>query len=121
MLINLSNHPVALWSKPQREMAVARWGDVGDMTFPDINPSLSREELLPTVETYYAACRAKAEACGDKVAFHVMGESVFCFHLVGRLLQAGYTVVASTSTRNAVCNADGMKISQFEFVNFREY
>lgn len=48
-------------------------------------------------------------------------ELVFCFHLVGRLLQAGYTVVASTSTRNAVCNADGMKISQFEFVNFREY
>ncbi|OUO18513.1 hypothetical protein B5F90_09940 [Alistipes sp. An31A] len=121
MLINFSNHPLEQWGPRQRQEAVTRWGAIEDMAFPAIDPTWSREELLPLVETCFEQCRDRAEQYGCEVAFHIMGESVFCFHLIGRLMKAGYTVVASTTVRDVAYRTDGLKLSQFEFIRFREY
>lgn len=121
MLINFSNHPLAQWGQRQRREAMARWSGIEDMDFPVIDPTLSREELYPLVEEYFEQCRARAGMYGPDVAFHVMGESVFCYHLISHLLNAGYTVVASTTIRDVDYRSDGLKLSQFEFIRFREY
>lgn len=121
MLINFSNHPLTQWGDRQRQEAEIRWGAIKDMPFPAIDPTWSREELFPIVEDSFEQCRQMGEQYGCDIAFHVMGESVFCYHLIGRLLNAGYTVVASTSVRNAACQTDGVKLSHFKFIRFREY
>jgi hypothetical protein len=121
MLINLSNHPLSQWGTTQRREAEQRWGEVADMPFPKVDPTLSREALLPLVERYVAQCLQLGSRYGADTAFHVMGESVFCYHLVGRLLQAGYAVVASTTVRNVSYEEKGCKQSLFEFVRFRAY
>ena len=121
MLINLSNHPYIYWGELQRREALEQWGEVEDIPFPAIDPNLSREELLPIVDDYLGKCMACAIRYGDGTAFHIMGESVFCFHLINKLLAAGYRVVASAATRDAEYMADGHKITMFNFVRFREY
>lgn len=121
MLINLSNHPFAYWGGEQRRSALAAWGDVEDMAFPTIDPAASREQLMPIVDECFSRCCAVATEYGAATAFHIMGESVFCYHIVARLLAAGYRVVASTTTRNTEYLPDGRKIATFDFVNFRDY
>ncbi len=121
MLINLSNHPYIYWGELQRREALERWGAVEDLPFPIIDPNLSREELLPIVDDYFDKCRERAIKYGDATTFHIMGESVFCFLLINKLLAAGYGVVASATTRDAEYMMDGHKITMFNFIRFREY
>lgn len=121
MLINVSNHPHEQWGEVQKQNAIKLWGAIKDIAFPSINPELSREELLPMVEDFFNQCQIEALKYGPDTVFHVAGEHVFCFHLVGHLLQSGYSVVASTTERIISYQADGAKISRFQFVRFRYY
>lgn len=123
ILINLSNHPYNTWSQDQKDAAEMKYGKVIDCSFPSV-PSDAGTEDIDTLSTAY--CRELqvlikelgAEACA---IVHLMGEFTFTFALTNKLKKSGIVVVASTSERNTMINADGSKQSYFKFIQFREY
>ncbi len=118
MLINLSNHPSSLWSAAQIE-AARQYGVIEDMSFPVIDPAMSHDEILQCAHEYAEQIMAKARKCN--ITVHVMGEMNFVYALVEELKNDGITCVASTTIRNVTEEANGMKTSTFNFVQFREY
>ena len=58
---------------------------------------------------------------GSSVTIHVMGEMTFTFMVITRLKELGIKCVASTTERKTTYNDDGTKVSEFQFVKFREY
>ena len=116
MFVNLSNHPSGFWSEEQ--LAAARqFGDIVDLQFPNIDPSLSSAAVSSiadkTVDTIMAL--------GKDVVVHVMGEMTFTYAVVSRLKALGIRCVASTTERETTYNSNGTKLSEFSFVKFREY
>lgn len=121
MLINLSNHPSVYWSERQMSMARERWGQVIDLSFPALSPTLTTAEVLVIAEEYKGRCVDMLRNSADEVsAVHLMGEIVFCFRLVQLLKDAGVMVVASAAERD-VSYTNDVKNSIFNFVTFREY
>lgn len=120
MLINISNHPISSWSYKQLDMAKSRWGDVCDIPLPYIDPWMNGEEVIKKAEVDSRNYICQIQQYETPSAFHVMGESVYCFHLIRLLKEHGWSVVASTTTRD-VMYVDGDKLSHFTFVKFREY
>ena len=122
MLINLSNHPSSEW--PEKQIIEAeRFGGVIDLAFPSIDPmaeTFQIEELAKSYEIKLRKLRAK-EADFERFTVHLMGELTFCCALVKRLQKNDIKCVASTTTRKTFIQANGAKISHFEFVRFREY
>ena len=121
MLINISNHPITTWSSEQITMAKSLWGDVCDVALPNIDPHLDGVEVLHKAENDVEKYCSIIKQYDEMSAFHIMGESVYCFHVVNILKKMGYKVVASTTERHNVEYKNGNKISHFEFVRFREY
>lgn len=118
MLVNFSNHPSAQWSEAQLSAAQA-YGEVIDLPFPQVNPSMSEKELQ-TLSSHYVD-KIQAMAKGDGATVHIMGEMTFTFKVVTRLKEIGIKCVASTTERKTTYNNDGVKLSEFSFVRFREY
>lgn len=117
MFINLTNHPSSLWSEDQLA-AAEHFGEVVDIPFPDISPEADEEEINSMAEDYVEKILSYGN---DKdITVHVMGEMTFVYALVMRLKALGITCVASTTER-MVKEVDGKKISEFKFVQFREY
>ena len=117
MFINLTNHPSKDWSAEQLEAAL-RYGEIVDLPFPIIEPSFSKEEVLFLVKECSNTIMGIMN--GDTVV-HVMGEMTFTHNLVNALKDLGITCLASTTERNTIMTVDGKKISEFKFVQFREY
>lgn len=117
MFINLTNHPSEKWSEEQIRAARC-YGEIVDMTFPIIEPTLTKVDILRLVKVYTEMIMNTRDG---KTAVHVMGEMTFTHNLVNTLKELGITCVASTTKRNTVMTPDGMKISEFKFVQFREY
>jgi hypothetical protein len=121
MLLNLSNHPSGTWSPEQKSVAEAQFGCIEDLSFPQIDPSASAEDVGTLALEYAQQIESLLERHPEENAVHVMGELTFCVALV-RLLQAQHILcVASTTSRDTVENADGTKTSRFRFVQFRTY
>lgn len=120
MLINLSNHPSKYWGEKQMVAACKLWGSVVDIPFPQVDPEWEREIIIDQVDKWVDELCSKIQQYTEASAFHIMGESVFCFHLINRLKAKGYCVVASTANRVVEYSGED-KISHFEFVKFREY
>lgn len=116
MFINLSNHPSENWSKEQFE-AARSYGEVLDMSFPNIEPSFTSSEIGNLADDVVNAI----SAYGSDVTVHIMGEMTFTYAVVSRLKARGVICVASTTERNIVMMPDGRKVSEFKFVQFREY
>ena len=57
----------------------------------------------------------------ENLTVHVMGELTFCFSVVQQLKEKGVRCVASTTERIVEETADNKKVTQFSFVQFREY
>ncbi|MBQ8702266.1 MAG: CRISPR-associated protein [Prevotella sp.] len=116
MFINLTNHPSSGWSQEQRE-AARQYGEIVDISFPIIEPYFTKaevEELADiTVETI--------KNLDANPVVHVMGEMTFTYAIVVRLKSQGITCVASTTERLVKILPDGKKVSEFKFVQFREY
>lgn len=116
MLINLTNHPSKGWSEAQLH-AAQEYGEIVDIHFPNIEPSFTKSMVNSlagnTVDTI--------TAFGKDVVVHIMGEMTFTYAVVSRLKSLGITCLASTTERNTVVTPDGKKISEFKFVQFREY
>ena len=119
MMLNFTNHPYSIWSEAQKE-AAARYGEVVDMPYPEIDPSMSTTELRKMVEDY----AARIEATKAEVVM-AAGEFTFLFMLVDKLLEDGVNVVCSCSKRVTVETQlpDGTneKKSLFVFKSFRQY
>ncbi|MBN2089189.1 CRISPR-associated protein, partial [candidate division KSB1 bacterium] len=124
---NLSNHPVESWSENQLAKAKELYGNTIDIKFPDIAPEASLAEIIYLVNQYIEKCLAQL---GNKNfnttdyesdAIHVMGEMTFVFQFVRLMSELGISCVASTTKRKSTDAKDGIKTSQFEFVQFRPY
>ena len=117
MLINFSNHPSAQWGAEQMEAARA-YGEVEDVYFPVVAPEMSAAEVNKLADEY---ADMLLNLYGSSVTIHVMGEMTFTFMVITRLKELGIKCVASTTERKTTYNDDGTKVSEFQFVKFREY
>ena len=115
MLLNLSNHPTTSWSESQLAAAGGR-DNVIDLPFPTVSPDGDEAYIEQLANEYYN----KINAMEDITAVHIMGEMNFTFALVTKLKAEGIKCVASTTKRETV-EENGVKISKFNFVRFREY
>ena len=115
MLLNLSNHPSASWSSAQLAAAGGE-SQVIDLPFPQVAPDGDETYIEQLANDYYN----KIEAMPNIEAVHIMGEMNFTYSLVTKLKNNGFRCVASTTKRETV-EENGIKISKFNFVRFREY
>ena len=113
MLLNLSNHPSTSWSPAQ---LAAAGGNVVDLAFPQVAPDGDEAYIEQLVNEYYN----KIEAMSNIKTVHIMGEMNFTYALVSKLKAHNIRCVASTTKRETV-EENGVKISKFNFVRFREY
>ncbi len=119
MMLNFTNHPYGIWSDAQKE-AAACYGEVVDMPFPQVDPTVTTAELRKMVDEY----ATRIEATNADVVM-AAGEFTFLFMLVDRLLDDGVNVVCSCSTRETVetqqDDGTNIKNSRFVFKSFRPY
>ena len=113
MLLNLSNHPSTSWSEPQLASA---GGNVVDLAFPQVAPD-GDEAYIESLANEYLD---KILKMNDIKAVHIMGEMTFCYKLITKLKAHNIRCLASTTKRETV-EENGVKISKFNFVRFREY
>ena len=118
MLVNFSNHPFRYWGERQRE-ASRCYGDVMDLPFPTVAPNSNNSQLQSLAQEWVH----KISALGDKhnMTVHIMGEMTFTFMVVSKLKELGIKCIASTTERKTTYNDDGTKVSEFQFVKFREF
>ncbi len=116
MLINLTNHPSEGWVGAQMAEALAAYGSITDMPFPQIPPHFSSAEVGALAWDYF-----EKVAEHHPEAVHLMGEATFTFALVSLLKANGIPCIASTTERIVTLEENGEKRTQFKFVRFREY
>jgi len=114
--INLTNHPSSGWSEEQLK-AAQQYGEIVDLSFPNIEPYFTSKDIYELAETTVDGIRA----FDSNPVVHVMGEMTFTYAIVSRLKALGITCVASTTERLVKMMSDGKKVSEFKFVQFREY
>lgn len=117
MFINLTNHPSEKWNEEQLK-AAHRYGEIVDLSFPIIEPTFTKDDIMFLVKESTEVIMGIKD---DDTVVHVMGEMTFTYNLVKALKEKGITCLASTTERNIIMTADGKKISEFKFVQFREY
>ena len=118
MLVNFSNHPSRYWDNRQRE-ASRCYGDIFDLPFPAVAPNSSYDQLQTISQEWVQKIMELGDA--KNLTVHIMGEMTFTFMVVTRLKELGIRCVASTTERKTTYNPDGTKVSEFQFVMFREY
>lgn len=118
MLVNFSNHPSLYWDNRQKE-ASQDFGELIDIPFPKIAPNATGKELRELSLQYVQ--RIVSLASTRTITVHIMGEMTFTFMVVTRLKELGIKCVASTTERKTTYSDDGTKVSEFQFVKFREY
>ena len=121
IFINLSNHPHSTWSERQLQAAREQFGDIVDIAFPDVDPTLDEEGIEQLVGEYLAKIVVVAADKNATPVVHLMGEYTFTFALANKLKAEGIEVVVSTSERQTEMNTDGSKTIRFDFIRFRKY
>lgn len=121
MLINISNHSCTSWGLDQLNTAKSKWSRVVDLLSPMIPPEAGVNDLIPIVNDYVKKVQeiAKLEKEGT-VFIHVMGELTFTFMVIAKLQREGFQCVASTTKRDVI-EENGIKLSEFKFVQFRVF
>lgn len=119
VFVNLSNHPSVDWSEEQKKAALA-YGGIIDVPFPSV-PSSCSDKVMQKLADKAIGAVAKAAYPVREVTVHVMGEMTLTYRIVNKLKARGIRCLASTSDRVANDLGNGEKISQFHFVEFREY
>lgn len=118
LFINLSNHPSSLWGEGQLAEA-KKLGEIVDMEFPAVNPCATTIELDEVAQKLVDDIRERA---GDNnITVHVMGEMSLTYKVVQRLISWGIRCVCSTTQRIVTEDADGRKVTEFHFEQFRDY
>ena len=117
IFINLSNHPSTGWSEEQLTAAQGI-GDIVDMAFPPVSPEMTTDQVKEKADELVAAILEHGEPA--TLTVHIMGEMTLTYSVVVVLCRLGVRCVASTTER-IVTEVDGKKVSEFHFVQFREY
>lgn len=102
-------------------MEPATTSQITDIPFPVIPPEADMDVVRRMADDVFKSILAVDNtwyAANFKGAVHLMGEQSFCFVLASLLIEAGITVLVSTTAREAVVK-DGVKTSVFKFVQFR--
>ena len=116
VFINFSNHPSSTWGEEQ--LAAARaLGTVVDIPFPQVDPAMPLEQVKQLASESVQLIKSHR---GTTTTVHIMGEMTLLHHVVTRLKASGMRCVASTTERIAT-EVDGKKITEFHFVQFRDY
>ena len=89
------------------------------MPFPQVSPVATHDELRVLAQEWAQKILQTGDA--SDMTVHIMGEMTFTFMVVTRLKELGIKCVASTTERKTTYNPDGTKVSEFQFVKFREY
>ena len=118
IFLNISNHPISEWKEDQLE-AAKQYGEIQEKPFPTIDPTCNQTHIDSLVNEYVN--QLAEMSMKDDLTVHVMGEMTFTYNLVARLKAMGIRCVASTTERHTHLDADGNKVSEFKFVQFREY
>lgn len=118
MFINFSNHSLSTWTEKQIK-AAKEYGELEEIVFPNINPQFTTEQVQMLATDYVAKILTHYPT--ENLTVHVMGELTFCFSVVQQLKEKGVRCVASTTERIVEETADNKKVTQFSFVQFREY
>ena len=118
MFINFSNHSLSTWTERQIK-AAKEYGELEEIVFPNINPQFTTEQVQMLATDYVAKILTHYPI--EILTVHVMGELTFCFSVVQQLKEKGVRCVASTTERIVEETADNKKVTQFSFVQFREY
>ena len=117
--INLSSHSSEKWSVLQRQTA-ERYGAVIDVPFPMIAPDAGSAEIDHLVSEYLEKLSGY-----DIGAVMLQGEFVFTYRLATKLKTQGITVLSACSERRVAEQTDAegktRRVSEFEFVQFREF
>jgi hypothetical protein len=122
MLVNLSNHPSERWNNTQMNAAIQQYRNVKDITFPNILPTATTEEVQRMAKSYVHQIQILAQnETNQPFAVHVMGEMTFIYRIVLLLHRSNIKCIASTTERNTIENPDGSKTFLFNFVRFRAY
>lgn len=116
--INCSNHPSSKWSEAQLSAAKA-YGEIVDIPFPNVAPEATTAEVHDLAFRLF--CTISGQGKVGCLVVHIMGEMTVVHYVVSQLQLAGVPCVASTTRRIVKELPDGSKVSQFEFVQFREY
>lgn len=118
MLINLSNHPYALWGDRQKK-AAAIYGTTIDLPFPSVAPDADEEEIRRLADLYLKRVLGMGKA--EAFTVHIMGEQTLCFALISSLHRLGIPCIASCAARDVIMQPDGHKLVNFNFIRFRKY
>ncbi len=125
MLLNLSNHPAARWPETQKQAAIAEFGEVEDLPFPQIDPNAGPTDIARLAEQYAQICVDKLAASKrpplTEDAVHIMGEMTFTVAVVRLLKDKNIRCVASATERVVTQETDSQKTSLFKFRQFRDY
>ena len=117
--INFTNHSSDRWNEKQLSEA-KKYGNITDIPFPSISPTISEKELLSLAEDYTEKILSHEPSC-----VLCQGESVFSTLMVTMLIKRGIETVAAASTRKVTetVSPDGKTIKNavFEFECFRKY
>lgn len=120
MLLNLSNHPSTRWPSEQLSEANRLFGQILDLSFPNIDPAADKEYVRELANEYLQKILTLQSQYNTSIAIHVMGELTFCFQFVSLMKERGIRCVASTTERITTDTPEG-KLSKFVFVKFRDY
>lgn len=117
ILINLSNHTFADWNPVQRKES-EKYGRIIEIPFPRVDPAASEEEIVRLANETVEKCLIVGK--NNELTVHVMGEMTLTYSIVRMLKEKGIKCIASTSERKALTE-NGLRLSEFSFVRFREY
>lgn len=117
--LNISNHPSSLWSEKQKK-AAENFGPIIDISFPDVNPSASEEEINAMAEELFTKAMKFSPS-----AVMCQGEFTLSYCLISMFLRHEIKCLAACTERRTVevPQEDGtiIKTSLYDFVKFREY
>lgn len=118
LFTNLSNHPSSQWGEDQLAEA-KKLGEIVDMEFPAVNPCAATIELDEMAQKLVDDIRKLAGE--NNITVHVMGEMSLTYKVVQKLISWGIRCVCSTTQRIVTEDADGRKVTEFHFEQFRDY
>lgn len=119
MLINLTNHPSALWDTTQLAAAQQQFGNVVDLPFPDVAPAGDEQYISDLADLYLDKILSLTQDAQATV--HLMGEMTFTVALLNRLRTHNIPSIASTTQRIVETLPNGDKKVTFQFNKFRHY
>lgn len=119
VFINFTNHPSGNWDEKQIKEASV-YGEIVDVPFPKVPPTVSKEEILALAESYVSKITQYAPA-----AVLCQGEFCLAYQVIRLLMEQNIKVLAACSDRETIewKREDGsmQKEVVFRFVQFREY